>query len=235
MQQRFLMAITALVLSTSAVSAGGRVLDGTPISIERAKTWCIAQAGPLPNWDTPAHPECAMVWKVFAERAGRVVYSARYAWPSPKSSGQPLRVLTEVLFEGAPGSRVVRRIYAVQDDETHIRLAPLRLLTVGGTEVIESTVCMSETRECGRELAALRGNRVEPIKDHTVTDIRSQLPKDYDLRMNPDVDVATLLGTGKAWAKRDADCCPSAAIEFTLRLDGGELHVEELKFLKRDG
>jgi len=235
MKHRILVALTALVLGTSAASASGRALDGTPMSIERAKTWCIAQSGPLPNWDTPAHPECAMVWKVFAERAGRVIYSARYAWPSPKSSGQPMRVLTEVLFEGAPGSRVVRRLYAVQDDENHIRLAPLRLLTVGGADVIESTVCMSETRECGRELAALRVGRVDAIKDHTVAEIRSQLPKDYDLRMNPDVDVASLLGTGKAWAKRDADCCPSAAIQFTLRLADGELHVEELKFQKRDG
>ena len=234
MRYRIVVAVAALAFGTSAFAAG-RVLDGTPISIERAKTWCIAQAGPLPNWDTPAHPECAMVWKVFAERAGRVIYSARYAWPSPKSSGQPMRVLTEVLFEGAPGSRVVRRLYAVQDDETNIRLAPLRLLTVGGTDVIESTVCMSETRECGRELAALRGSRVEAIRDHTVAEIRSQLPKDYDLRMNPDIDVASLLGTGKAWAKRDADCCPSAAIQFTLRLADGALHVEELKFQKRDG
>jgi len=37
-------------------------------------------------------------------------------------------------------------------------------------------------------------------------------------------------GSGKAWKRGDDDCCPSAAIEFTLRLDERELHVAELKF-----
>jgi hypothetical protein len=174
-----------------------------------------------------------MVWRELAERDGRILYSARYAWPSPARSKEPLRVLTEVLYEGVRGGRVVRKLYAVQDDEVHVRLAPLRLLTVGGASIIESRVCMSATNECGRELAAWTDGRVEAIANHTVAEIRAQLPKGYDLKMNPEIDLLTLSGSGKAWAEGDADCCPSAAVEFTLRLDARELHVDELKFQRR--
>lgn len=229
-----MVALVALVASPSAF-AGGRVLDGAPVSLNKAQKWCVAPSGPLPNWDGPAHPECEMVWRVLAERDGRILYSARYAWPSPGRSGEPLRVLTEVLFEGVRGSRVVRRLYAAQDDEAHVRLAPLRVLTIGGAAVVESRVCMTETGECGRELATWTDGRVDAVADHTVAEIRSLLPKEYDVRLNPEIDLASLSGSGKAWAKRDADCCPSAAIEFTLRLDARELHVEDLKFERRAG
>jgi hypothetical protein len=224
--------VLSALFGVPGAHAAGRVLDGTPIALERAKTWCVAPSGALPNWDHPAHPECEMVWRVLAEKDGRILYSARYAWPSARPG---LRVLTEVLFEGIPGSRVVHRLYAVQDDEAHIRLAPLRLLAVAGASVIESTVCMGETRECGRELAIWVPGHVEAVKDRTVAEIRSKLPKRYDLRMNPDLDVAALLGKGRAWFERDPDCCPSATIEFTLRLTAGELHVDTMKFQKREG
>jgi hypothetical protein len=210
-------------------------LDGTPVSANAAQSWCIAPAGPVPNWDGPAHPECKMVWREIARRDGRILYSARYAWPSAARSKEPLRVLTEILYEGVRGSRVVRKLYAVQDDEAHVRLEPLRVVTVGGSTLIESRVCMTGTGECGRELAAWSGDRVVAIKDLTVADIRSKLPENFDLRMNPDVDLGALSGRGRAWARGDRDCCPSGAIKFTLRLAGGELRVDALRFERRSG
>lgn len=226
------LAIAAALMTASTAFATGRVLDGAPIALNKAQTWCVAPQGPLPNWDSPAHPECKMVWRTLFEKDGKVVYSARYAWPSPAHSAEPLRVLTEVLFEGTPGGKLVRRVYAVQDDEAKVRLAPLRVVAIGGRTVIESQVCMSGTGECGRELAVWTPGGVFPIEDHIVAEIRAQLPKGYDLKMNPAVDLDALTGAGKAWAKSDAECCPSAEIRFTLRLDERALHVGELKFQK---
>lgn len=222
-----------VMLASGHALAASRVLDGGPVSLNKAQTWCIAPNGPLPNWDGPGHPECKMVWRVLAEDKGRILYSARYAWPSRVSSTEPLRVLTEVLFEGVRGSRIVRRLYAVQDDEALVRLEPLRLVSVGGAQVIESRVCMPATGECGRELATWTGAGVEAVANKTVAEIRSQLPKGYDLKMNPELDLASMSGSGKAWAERDKDCCPSAAFEFTLRLDANELHVKDVKLTRR--
>lgn len=229
---RSLFVCVAVLTSTAAV-AGSRILDGAPVALNSAQSWCISPREPLPNWESPAHPECRMVWRVLAERGDRTLYSARYAWPSPLYSKENPRVLTEVLFEGVKGSRVLRRLYVVQDDESHVKLDPLRVLNVGDRTIIESRVCMSGTGECGRELATWTDGQIEPMKDHTVPEIRALLPKGYDLNLNPDIDLATLRGSGKAWAKGDADCCPSARIEFTLRLDDGELHVRDLKFLRK--
>jgi len=219
----------------TATLAAGHVLDGAEMPLNTARTWCIAPAGELPNWNTPAHPECEMAWRVLAEQDGRVLYSARYAWPSPSRSKVPLRVLSEVLFEGQRGSAVLRRLYAVQDDEAHVRLAPLRLVTVAGAPIIESLVCAPDTGECGRELASWSPGRVTAIGDRTAADIRAKLPPRFDLRMNPAIDLAALTGKGSAWAASDRDCCPSASIEFTLGLANGELHVLDLRFRRRSG
>lgn len=222
----------ALSAAASPARAEGRALDGAPIAISKAQSWCTSPLPPLPNWDGPANPECLMVWKVVAEKDGRVLYSARYAWPSRTRSSEPLRVLSEVLFEGAEGSKVVRRVYAVQEDETHVRLAPLRLLTIDNMQVVESQICMSGTGECGHELALWKDGRVEPVRDRTIDEIRAQLPKDFDLRMNPTFNIAGMSGSGKVWGRRDQDCCPTGAIKFKLRFDSGELHVDGLEFKK---
>jgi len=232
-QARAWVMITALLSATAPAVAAGRVLDGSPIALNKAQTWCIAQSGPLPNWDGPGHPECKMVWRTLAEKGDRVLYSARYAWPSPRRSDQPLRVMSEVLFEGVRGSRVVRRLYAVQDDEAHVHLDPLRPQTIAGGFVIESRVCMADTGECGRELVAWTDGRVDAIDNVTVAEIRSRLPKGFDLKMNPEMDLRTMSGQGKAWAERDADCCPSGAVSFTLRLEDHALHVQDVKFERR--
>jgi hypothetical protein len=233
MRHRILLALIALGFGSASVHAAGRVLDGAPVPLNNAQTWCVSPLPPLPNWDGPAHPDCKMVWRVLAERNGRVLYSARYAWPSPRHSREPMRMLSEVIFEGAKGSSVVRPLFAVQDDEAHVQLEPLRILTVGSATIIESRVCMPDTGECGRELATWSGDTVEMIQDRTVADLRSRLPRGYDLKLNPAIDLTSLTGTGKAWATGDADCCPSAAIEFTLKLDDRELHVDEVKFQRR--
>jgi len=233
MRCRAALFVTVAILVSIPSFAAGRALDGGPVALNRAQTWCIAPMGPLPNWDLPGHPECKMVWRVLATKGDRTLYSARYAWPSSSRSAEPLRVLTEVLYEGVRGSRVVRKLYAVQDDEAHVRLEPLRLVTIAGSTVIESRVCMSATGECGRELAAWTDGRVAEIDNHTVAELRAKLPSGYDLKMNPDIDLTSMSGSGKAWAKGDADCCPSAAIEFTLRLDATELHVQDVKFQRR--
>ena len=226
------LAVTVAFLACSAAAAGGRVLDGAPVALNKAQTWCVAPRGPLPNWDTPAHPECKMVWRTLLTKDGRTLYSARYAWPSPVRSTEPLRVLTEVLYESLPGGRLVRKLYAVQDDEAHVRLAPLRVLTVGGQTIIESQVCMSGTDECGRELATWTPGAVKAVEDHTVKEIRAQLPKGYDLKETPVIDLAALSGAGKAWKKGDADCCPSAKIRFKLRFEDRALHVHDLEIQK---
>jgi len=233
MLDRFLLRVAIVIFGSASAFASGQVLNGAPVALNNAQTWCIAQMGPVPNWDGPGHPDCKMVWRELGERNGRVLYSARYAWPSHARSEEPLRVLTEVLYEGVPGSRLVRRLYAVQEDEAHIHLEPLRLLTIGAAAIIESRVCMLGTGECGRELAAWTGTGIEPIADHTVAEIRSGLPSGYDLRINPEVDLTALSGSGKAWASRDADCCPSASVQFKLRLDARELHAEEIKVQRR--
>ncbi len=230
MIRRTTLFIMVIILAWAGAFAGGQILNGAPVSLNKAQKWCVSPMGPVPNWDTPAHPECKMVWRVLAERNGKTLYSARQSWPSRTRSTESLRVLTEVLYEGIPGSRVVRRLYAVQEDEAHVHLEPLRLLTIGDTTIIESKVCMTGTHECGRELVTWTDGRIDAIDDHTVAEIRSRLPKGYDLKINPDIDLGSMSGSGKAWNRGDADCCPSAAIEFTLRLDAGELHVEELKF-----
>jgi hypothetical protein len=225
------VAVFALMASAPAL-AGGRALDGAPVGLSNAQTWCISQREPLPNWDGPAHPDCKMVWRVLGERGDRILYSARYAWPSARQTDDMPRVLTEVLFEGIKGSRVVSRLYAVQDEESHVKLEALKLLKIGDRSIIVSRVCLPGTAECGRELATWTEGKVEPMKDHTVPEIRALLPKGYDLNVTPEIDLTSLTGSGKAWAKSDADCCPSATIQFTLRLDDGELHVRDLKFLR---
>ena len=230
MFRRSILSVAIVIVSPAGVFAGGQILNGAPVSLNKAQKWCVSPMGPVPNWDAPAHPECKMVWRVLAEHDGKILYSARQAWPSRTRSIEPLRVLTEVLYEGIPGSRVVRRLYAVQEDEARIHLEPLRLLTIGGASIIESKVCMTGTTECGRELVTWTDGRIDAIDDRTVADIRSRLPKGYDLKISPDIDLGSMSGSGKAWKTGDADCCPSAAIEFTLRLDAGELRVDELKF-----
>jgi hypothetical protein len=211
-------------------SAESRVLDGHPVSILKAQNWCIAPGTNVPSWDGPSHPECKMTWRVLAERDNRVLYSARYAWPSPKRGGEPWRVLTEVLFEGVNGSRVVRCLFAIQEDEARILLAPLHVLAISDGTVLEARVCMSGTTECGSEFVTWGDGAVEKIADHTVAEIRAQLPRGYDLNTNPEIDLSTLSGRAKAWTRGDADCCPSATIAFKLRLEGTELHVEDLQF-----
>jgi len=231
MRRTATFALFALIAAAPAFAAG-RALDGGPVGLNNAQTWCISQREPLPNWDGPAHPDCKMVWRVLGEHGDRVLYSARYAWPSAVQTKDMPRVLTEVLFEGLKGSKVVRRLYAVQDDESHVKLEPIKLLGVGDRSIIMSRVCMSGTGECGRELAVWTDGKIEPIKDHTVTEIRALLPKDYDINLMPDIDLGSLTGTGKAWSKSDKDCCPSATIKFTLHLDDSELHVKDLKFVR---
>ncbi len=227
------IATAVLVLGSTSALCAGRARDGAPVAINTAQQWCISPREPLPNWDGPAHPECKMVWRVLAERGDRTLYSARYAWPSPLYAKDNPRVLTEVLYEGVKGSRVLRRLYAVQDDESHVKADPLRVLTIDDTTIVEARVCMSATGECGRDLATWTDGSIEPMKDHTVADIRALLPKGYDINLMPEIDLTALRGTGKAWAKGDADCCPSAKIEFKLRLEDGALHVRDLKFLRK--
>jgi len=233
MRLSFVVFAGFLMLAASHAVASGQVLDGGPVSLNKAQTWCIAPNGPLPNWDRPGHPECKMVFRVLAENNGRTLFSARYAWPSPARTTEPLRVLTEVLYEGVSGSRIVRKLYAVQDDEALVRLEPLRLVMLDGSRVIESRVCMAATGECGHELATWTDAGVTSVENKTIAEIRSQLPKGYDLKMNPEIDLTSMSGSGKAWAERDADCCPSAAFEFTLRLDANELHVQDVKLTRR--
>lgn len=235
MSNRIVSALVVVLLGFAGARAKGEALDATPVSLNNAQNWCVARIGPLPSWDTPAHPECKMIWRVLAERDDRILYSARYAWPSPQRSGEPLLVRTEVLFEGVRGSRVVRPLFAAQEDEAHVRLEPLRVLTIGASWIVASRVCMSGKGECGRELAVWTDGRVAMIKDHTVAEIRSQLPKGYDLKLNPEIDLASKSGSGKVWATGDAECCPSATIEFTLRLDDREIHIDEMKFQRRPG
>jgi hypothetical protein len=210
--------------------AEGRVLTGRPVSITKAQSWCIAPDRSVPSWDGPGHPECKMTWRVLAERGGRVLYSARYAWPSPTRGADRSRVLTEVLFEGAKGSRVVTSLFAVQEDEARILPAPLRVLTLDGRTVIESRVCMSGTTECGSEFAIWDNRSVGKIENHAVDEIRLRLPRGYDLNTTPQIDIASLSGKGTASARGDADCCPSGTIAFKLQLSGAELHVQDMEF-----
>jgi hypothetical protein len=170
-----------------------------------------------------------MTWRELAKGGGRVLYSARYAWPSSARGGQSSRVLTEVLFEGIPGSRVVRSLYAVQEDEARILLAPLAVHAIGDVTVLDARICMSGTTECGDEFAIWHDGRVETVKDHTIAEIRAGLPRGYDLNTNPRIDLASLSGRGAASTRGDADCCPSATLAFKLRLDGTELHVQDLE------
>ncbi len=218
-----------IALPGTRAGAEGRVLAGVPASIGKAQTWCIAPGTAVPSWDGHGHPECKMTWRVLAERGGRVLYSARYAWPSPTRGNGSKRVLTEVLFDGVTGSRVVTSLYAVQEDEARILPAPLRIFELDGRTVIESRVCMSGTTECGSEFAIWDNGRVAKIENHTVAELRERLPRGYELNTTPQIDLASLSGTGAAWTRGDADCCPSATIAFKVRLSGTELHVEDLE------
>ncbi len=227
---RSALLVGLVVLPAGTADAESRVLDGHPVSLVKAQTWCIAPGKYIPSWDGPSHPDCKMTWRVLAEHGGRVLYSARYAWPSPTRGGEPARVLTEALFEGIKGSRVVRCLYAVQEDESRILLAPLSVHEMSGTTFLESRICLSGTTECGSEFAVWDDSRVEMIKDHTIAEIRSQLPEGYDLSTNPQINLAALTGQGKAGARDDPDCCPSGSIAFKLRLEGSELHAQDVQF-----
>ena len=192
-----------IVLPGMRTHAEGRVLTGHPMSIARAQSWCIAPDRPAPSWDGPGHPECEMTWRVLAERGDRVLYSARYAWPSPTRGDGRMRVLTEVLFEGAKGSRVVTSLYAVQEDEARILPAPFRVHELDGRTVIDSRVCMTGTTECGGEFAIWENGRVEKIENHAISEIRERLPRGYDLSTTPQIDLASLSGTGAASKRGD--------------------------------
>lgn len=222
--------VALLGLPFAGSHAESRVLDGHPVSAVKAQSWCIAPGTNIPSWDALSHPECKMTWRVLAERNGRILYSARYAWPSPRRAGESWRVLTEVLFEGVKDPRVVHCLYAIQEDEARMLLAPMRVLENGAGTVLEARVCMSGTTECGSEFAIWGSRGVSKIEDHTLAEIRSQLPKGFDLNTNPQLDLVTLTGRGNAFARGDADCCPSASIAFKLRLDGTALHVQDLQF-----
>jgi hypothetical protein len=226
---RLALLLGLIALPVTSADAEGRVLAGYPVSITKAQSWCIAPDRAVPSWDGPGHPECKMTWRVLAERGGRVLYSARYAWPSPTRGDGRWRVLTEVLFEGVKGSRVVTSLYAGQEDEARILPAPLRVLELEGQTLIESRVCMSGTTECGSEFARWDSGRVGKIENHTVAEIRERLPQGYDLNTTPQIDLASLSGKGTARTRGDADCCPSATIAFKLRLSGAELHVQDME------
>jgi hypothetical protein len=227
---RLALLLGLIAFPVARADAEGRVLAGNPMSIAKAQSWCIAPDRPVPSWDGPGHPECQMSWRELAERGGRVLYSARYAWPSPTRGDGRLRVLTEVLFEGVKGSRVVASLYAVQEDEARILPAPLRVHELAGRTIIESRVCMSDTTECGSEFAIWDNGQVEKIKNHTIAEIRERLPRGYDLNTTPQIDLASLSGKGSAWARGDADCCPSATFAFKLQFDGAALHVQDMQF-----
>lgn len=229
---RSALVVALVFLPLASAKAESRVLDGNPVSSLKAQTWCISPGTDVPSWDIPANPECKMAWRVLVERDGRTLYSARYAWPTRIQGDRPTRVLTEVLYEGVPGSKVVRRLFALQEDETRILPAPLKVLEISGVPVLESRVCMTGTNECGSEFAFWRNGRIEMIKDHTVAEIRKGLPRGYDLHTNPQIDIASLSGQGKASTRGDADCCPSASIAFKLRLDGTELHLQDMQFTR---
>jgi hypothetical protein len=228
----FRIAILSGLIAFPVTRAGaeGRVLAGSPISIVRAQTWCIAPDAPVPSWDGHGHPECKMTWRVLKERKGLVLYSARYAWPSPTRGAENRRMLTEVLFEGVAGSHVVTTLYAVQEDEALILPAPLRVFELEGKTVIESRVCMTGTTDCGSEFAIWDNGRVAKIENHAIAELRVQLPKGYVLNATPQIDLASMSGTGAAWSRHDADCCPSATIAFKVRLSGAELHVADMEF-----
>ena len=86
--------------------------------------------------------------------------------------------------------------------------------------------------ECGSDFAIWDNGRVGKLADHTVAEIRERLPEGYGLNTTPQIDLASMSGKGAAWTRGDADCCPSATIGFKLRLDGTELHVEDMEFRK---
>jgi hypothetical protein len=135
---RLAVLIGVAALHITRAGAEGRALPGYPVSITKAQSWCIAADRPVPSWDGPGHADCKMTWRVLAQRDGRVLYSARYAWPSPTSSDGRWRVLTEVLFEGVKGSRVVTSLFAVQEDESRILPAPLHVFDLNGRTIVES-------------------------------------------------------------------------------------------------
>jgi hypothetical protein len=124
----------------------------------------------------------------------------------------------------------VRALYAIQEDEARILLAPLKALELDGKTLLEARVCMSGTTECGSEFALWHDERVEKITDHTVAEIRAQLPRGYDLSTTPRIDLTSWSGNARASTKGDADCCPSATIAFTLSLDRTDLHLREMQF-----
>ena len=138
-------------------------------------------------------------------------------------------MLTEVLYEGTPGSRVVHRLYAVQEDEARLHLEPLRVVTNGTATIIESKVCMTGTNGV-RERDLHMESTARSSRSTTAPSPRSARgSQGYDIKINPEIDLHSMSGSGKAWKHGDGDCCPSAAIEFTLRLDARELHIEEPK------
>ncbi len=226
---RILIALAVALFTCGSLHAEARVLDGHPVSREKAQSWCIAPSEIIPSWDFPAHPDCKMIWREVARHEGRALYSARYSWPAPDRGDERGRILTEVLFEGLPQSRVVRCLYAVQEDSSRILLAPLRITSLGAATVVESRICMTGTAECASELASWNGRNVERVVDHTIDEIRASLPEGYALKSNPSFDLPSATGRAHAWSRADADCCPSAVVEFRLRLTGAELHAEGMQ------
>jgi hypothetical protein len=217
-------------LRPSIVAAAGQVLDGRPVALAKAQGWCISPGESLGSWDLPANPECKMTWRELVRRDGRILYSARYAWPGAPHGAARSRILTEVLFEGIEGSRVVRRLYGVQDDDARMILAPLATLrSTGPATLLESRVCMTGTTECGSEFATWHDGRIDKIVDHTIAEIRAQLPQGADLATNPRIDLAALSGEGQVSMRGDPADRPSATVAFTLKLDGTELHLREMQ------
>ena len=44
-------------LPSASADAESQVLDGHPVSVQKAQTWCIAPGRNIPSWDGPSHPE----------------------------------------------------------------------------------------------------------------------------------------------------------------------------------
>jgi hypothetical protein len=115
--------VVSMLLCLVTGGAPAVSLDQTPITgsarvaLSTARSKCISESGPVPSWTGKAHPDCSVEWSELGTRGRRVLYRARYQWPSTEDPDTVLDVVTEVLFEGRRGGKQVMSLFVIQCDE----------------------------------------------------------------------------------------------------------------------
>ncbi len=219
--------LAGLLLTTTIASAGSATAAPVVVPTAQASRACVAARGRLPNWSVKAPAGCTTEWRRLGELGERSLFVGRYAWPNPTRRAAPRPVATLVLYEVAAGSASATALWARRLDGIDEYFDGVSLARVNHRPVVRVSTCLEGTGGCADTLYLWKPGRLVEADGNLRADVERQLPAGYELRAAPaaDADLARL--HGGAWLKDDPQCCPSAALECRLQLDGDRLGARD--------